>query len=215
MTTENMQTQNSSSSFGARLKTAREQINLEKKDVAAQLRLSEKYIEMMENDCLPSDLPITFARGYIRSYGKFLQIPEWEVQKALEPIKPKVIEPDTNAMTKPAAPVTSGTYFMQLFTYLIVLTMVGLVGTWWYRHSPNHSQAMAENHDNQLVPVAALQQNATVPTPTLNTAAPQTTAAAPVLAQAESSTAKPAQTVKPHSLVRNEEDNEPDNDETD
>lgn len=122
--------------FGTRLKAAREALGLDRKDAAAQLRLNEKVIIMMEKDRYPIDLPVTFIRGYIRAYGKLLQIPEYEIKKAIEPIKPKQVLHDPIALsTKQSIPMTSGNYFMQFFTYLIVITMVGLVGIWWYTHT--------------------------------------------------------------------------------
>lgn len=123
--------------FGIRLKTARESLNLERKEVAKQLRLPEKVILMMEKERYSPDLPVTFIRGYIRSYGKFLQLPEHEIVKALEPIKqkhqpaPGLITPLDTLSLKP---VTSDTYFMQVFTYLVIITLVGLVGVWSYSH---------------------------------------------------------------------------------
>lgn len=121
--------------FGLRLQTAREALGLESKDAAAQLRLNEKIILMLEKDCYSSDLPVTFLRGYIRSYGKLLQIPESEIKQAIEPIQPKSSSQPMIANTVKEKPVTSGHYFMQLFTYLIILTLVSLVGVWWYTHS--------------------------------------------------------------------------------
>ena len=128
-------------------------------------------------------------------------------------------------MSKPAITVTSGNYFMQLFTYLIVLTMVGLVGTWWYRHTPSHSQTIAEN---QLIPMQSqpLVQNTSaalpIATPKLPTPALPATnqqPIAPVLAKPENTLAQntnPTQIVKPQTPVRNdEEENEPDNEQTD
>lgn len=130
--------------FGTRLKTTRESLGLERKEAAAQLRLSEKVITMMEKDQHPSDLPITFIRGYLRSYAKLLNIPEHEIQKGLEPIVPKPVAQDTVPVTKPSPLITSGNYFMQIFTYLIVLTLISLVGLWWYTHRTS-STTVAEN----------------------------------------------------------------------
>lgn len=132
--------------FGTRLKSAREAMGLERKDAAAQLRLAEKVIVMMEKDRYPTDLPVTFIRGYIRAYGKLLQIPEYEIKKAIEPIKPKPTPQDPAlSVPRPSVPVTSGNYFMQFFTYLIILTLAGLVGMWWYTHSKTAAVAVPES----------------------------------------------------------------------
>lgn len=129
--------------FGTRLQSAREALGLERKEAAAQLRLNEKVILMMEKDSYPPDLPVTFIRGYMRAYGKFLQIPEAEIKTALENVKPK----------PQAAPVfltpmvldetvSSSHYFMQIFTYLIIATLVALVGMWWWNHSSTSSEKL-------------------------------------------------------------------------
>jgi cytoskeleton protein RodZ len=122
--------------FGARLRSAREAMGLERKDVATQLRLNEKIIVMMEKDRYPVDLPVTFIRGYLRSYAKFLQIPEFEIKKGIEPIKPKASQNDIAVLQpiKQTEIITSGNYFMQFFTYLITFTMLALAGMWWYTH---------------------------------------------------------------------------------
>lgn len=137
--------------FGARLRSSREALGLERKDAAIQLRLNEKVIIMMEKDRYPIDLPVTFIRGYLRSYAKLLQIPEYEVIKALEPIKPK---PATSNSTPPTnktyVPVTSSHYFMQLFTYLIIFTMIGLVGIWWYTHTNISLPVVVDNQMNTV-----------------------------------------------------------------
>ena len=232
MTTDNLTTSNAT--FGTRLRTARELMGLEQKDAAAQLRLSEKYIIMMESDHFPNEIPITFARGYLRSYGKLLQIPEWEVKKALEPLQHKETIGNAQTTSKPAITVTSGNYFMQLFTYMIVLTMVGLAGTWWYHHTPSNNNSLAEsrpapatidpaNAINTLPPTAAAAtpeqlifpaqtqplalQSAATATP-LNISPTQKPA--PIITEALNT--KPTH---PHSSSNRGEENETDGDETD
>lgn len=168
---------NQSSSFGARLKAAREALGFESKDVAAQLRLNEKVILMMEKEKYPTDLPVTFIRGYIRAYGKLLQIPEHEVKTALENIAHKPNHTPPLILTPMAIEesVSSGNYFMQFFTYLIVITLIALVGMWWYNHSPapqteSRLTAIAEpqplqNNDstNELAPQPPLATNTITP----------------------------------------------------
>lgn len=122
-------------SFGMRLKNAREAMGLDRTDAAEQLRLNEKVIIMMEKDRYPVDLPVTFIRGYLRAYSKLLEIPEHEVKKAIEPMKQKNVIQDLTHTIPKSVPVTSSNYFMQFLTYLIVLTLFGLVGTWWYTHN--------------------------------------------------------------------------------
>lgn len=145
-----------STAFGTRLQTAREAMGLGTKDAAARLRLNEKVILMMEKERYADDLPLTFIRGYIRAYGKLLQIPDHEIKKALEPItaKPTTVEAETTKKTnKPAQPVTSDNYSMQISTYFIALTMLGLVGAWWYSHSTSKDTTTSMVAESQLLPV--------------------------------------------------------------
>lgn len=144
--TSTQSTPNKPIPFGQKLKSTREELGIERKDAAQQLRLSEKIIIMMEKDRYPPDLPVTFIRGYLRAYGKLLQIPDFEIKKAIEPIKNKSYSSEYKPNLKPLPlPVTSGNYMIQLFTYLVIFTMLGLVATWWYRHPPQIA-TMAENN---------------------------------------------------------------------
>lgn len=175
--TNNIQTNTTSTpayktaAFGARLKSARESMGLECKDAAAQLRLSENIINMLEKDSYPSDLPVTFIRGYIRSYGKFLQIPEHEINQAIEPIKPAEQPQPAMPSISSAEPVTSGNYFVQIFTYLIVFTLLGLVGMWWYNH--NNTPSTQTTPENQLM---ALPNQINIPNNQIQTVNNETTA---------------------------------------
>lgn len=149
MTTDNQYTGNTDIKpipFGVQLKTAREAMGLTTLQAAEQLRLNEKVILMLEKERYPADLPVTFIRGYIRSYGKLLQLSEHQIKKGLEPIKAKpALHDQARNPLQPLEPVTSSNYFMQFFTYLIVLTLVGLVGSWWYSHNNIPPLAIADN----------------------------------------------------------------------
>ncbi|MBX3710189.1 MAG: helix-turn-helix domain-containing protein [Gammaproteobacteria bacterium] len=153
--------------FGIRLKSAREALGIDRKDIAAQLRLHEQVITMIENGEFKSDLPLTFVRGYIRNYSKLLEIPEQEVKEALELLKPKP-DIDENASSaehtltpipsmgrsKFSIPVNISNFFMQFFTYLIAITIIGLVGIWWHTHKTN-LHPTSDNSIQQSIPIHA------------------------------------------------------------
>lgn len=154
-TQDNNTTEHNSSQFGARLKSAREALGLEAKDAAAQLRLNERVILMMEKNNFPADMPITFIRGYLRSYGKLLQLSDHEIKQALEPIKPKATVPSLELLASQKPAVTSGNYFMQLFTYMIIFTLLSLVGIWWYSHTNSTDTQTADNSSISIPSQAA------------------------------------------------------------
>lgn len=147
--------------FGHRLKSAREDLRLELTDVASQLRLRPNIIEMLEKEMYSDDMPITFLRGYLRSYAKFLEIPEKEISSALsvapfippappapEPVEEKTADKSINKILHHYADKSLNTvaakqsvltrickkYFMSVFTFIILFTMSYLVVSWWNNH---------------------------------------------------------------------------------
>jgi cytoskeleton protein RodZ len=138
--------------FGHRLKSAREAMGLDHKDIAAQLRLNETILGMLEKDHYPSDLPVTFIRGYIRAYGKLLQIPENEIKKAIEPLKPKPQADNPPPLKMTSTSVTSSDFFMQISTYLIIFIILALAGMWWYSrvNQPTTTTSLALSDTTQL-----------------------------------------------------------------
>lgn len=148
--TENVQ----AASFGAKLKAAREALGLERSDVAAQLRLGEKVILMIEKNAYPPELPVTFLRGYLKSYGKLVHIPEFEITNALENLKHKSgHQPTAFKYQQNVVATFSGHYFMQFFTYLILFTLLSLAGVWWYTHNKFAFQANAEKTISRITNV--------------------------------------------------------------
>ncbi|HLB42629.1 MAG TPA: helix-turn-helix domain-containing protein [Gammaproteobacteria bacterium] len=140
----------SSTSFGSRLKLAREVLGLESKDAAAQLRLNEKYIHMMEKENYPNDLPSIFIRGYLRAYGRLLQIPAHDIEEALTQLQPIQCKHDAPLlMLKSLSPMTHDQYFIRFFTYLTLLALFGLILVWWYAHVTSPSP-LVENTPNMI-----------------------------------------------------------------
>ena len=131
-------TENRQIPLGAKLQSARESMNLDRKDTAAQLRLNESVIDMIENDSFPTSMPQIFIRGYIRSYGKLLQLSEEDIQAGLTPLQPKpVIQENQQAApstSTPREPLAKRKFLMQSVTGAIALTMLWLVAAWWYGH---------------------------------------------------------------------------------
>jgi cytoskeleton protein RodZ len=138
--------------IGARLKSAREALGFNQKDVASQLRLHENVITMLENDSYPDDLPMIFVRGYIRSYAKFVELPDYVIKEILNPVQPPVMQQTTEMETKlksmfeptiehsmrhsePTLSARSKKLIMRTFTLAIILTLGGLLLGWWYNHS--------------------------------------------------------------------------------
>ncbi len=158
--------------FGARLQSAREAMGIDRKDAAAQLHLQEKVIIMIESGLFDSNLPLTFIRGYIRNYSKLLEIPDQEVKDALNLIKPRpdqieaetVISPALRSSSTSIDPVTYTNIFMQIFTSLIVITLIGLVAIWWHSHKAMDNRITSVS-DPVSQPISINQQPEDQPAP--------------------------------------------------
>jgi cytoskeletal protein RodZ len=139
--------------FGIRLTSCREALGMDIKEAAAQLRLSEKIIVMMESGEFEPDLPLMFLKGYLRNYSKLLAIPEDEVQEALQTLSPRPETIPTESHTGShlffsSLPITMklsslrlNNFFMQSLKYLIGLSLIGLICISLFTHkTPSHQE---------------------------------------------------------------------------
>ena len=161
-------------SWGARFKAAREGLHFTEKDVASRLHLKATLITIIETERFESGPPPIFMRGYIRSYGRLLNMPEKEIAQALAQL-----DLDNPAAASTPAPMMRTRINTQQnsnsgwSTALVVLVLIGLVGMWWNNHSRNNQKDAAALTAMQSVQPAA--PAATNPDQTMNSAmAPQT-----------------------------------------
>lgn len=136
-------------SLGKFLKSKREEKGLEDHEMAAQLRLRLKVITMLESDSYPEDLPITYIRGYIRSYGKLLEIPEHELKQAMELLQPSPLEthPEPEPVIIPPRPKIHPTHFRKVFITSLFFTLL-IIMTWWlYPKEPTQNINLTMNNE--------------------------------------------------------------------
>lgn len=158
--------QTKQSNLGERLKTAREAMHLTEKEAALRLNLSTNIILLMENEDFQNGPPATFIRGYLRSYARLLNIPEYEINTAvaqLESSIPQTPEPSAPPILKTQAGNQTHHYLRRM-TYAVVAILIVLVSIWW------------TSHPKDLVPRAK-----SIPIPNVVAVAPQTIAATPAL----------------------------------
>lgn len=219
--TDDMQPNNTNSNIkltgiGARLKAAREALQMTDKDAAGRLHLSVKFITVMEAEDFENGPPITFMRGYLRSYAKMLNIPEREVEKALDDLGMNA--PPSSALA-PKLHQTTASFneterYVRWLTYLIILVLFILVIMWWSSHS--HDEIANKNLPLPAQPTTtpAAQPIANpAPTPAANTSAPtpsaptiQTPATQPGPAS-PNLTPTPAQPIQPMTTQPNKSSN--------
>lgn len=147
--------------FGAKLQQARESMNLDRKDAAAQLRLNEKYINMMEEDELPKEMPAIFKRGYIRAYGKLLRLSEDTIAEGLAPIHTdsRHIDTSINIPIKVSIGKNKHKYIKHAVTAVIALTIVWLLASWW----SGHNSKISTTQDSKAIAVSLPEKSKTAP----------------------------------------------------
>lgn len=121
--------------LGQRLKIARESMNLSEKEAAARLYLNAKIISFIENENFADGPPLTFMRGYLRSYAKLLNVPESEIKAELDEIELAIAPVHISAPILHASPINKSERYIRWITYLIVLTLLALVCIWWSSQS--------------------------------------------------------------------------------
>lgn len=163
--------------WGARLKAAREAMNLTEKDVATRLYLNSKIITILENETFENSPPLTFMRGYLRSYARLLNFTDVDIDQAIQQLDktfPQIAKISSALQTER---LDSSNPFIQWMTYGIVLVLIVLVGVWWSSHTNQPST-------NSIVPdttVPTANAIVTQPAPAQPTAAPvETPAPTPV-----------------------------------
>lgn len=173
MNTQQTGMNNSNIPLGAKLQSAREAQRLDRKDAAAKLRLNESVIDMIETNSFPENMPSIFVRGYIRAYGKLLQISEEEITVGLEPIKPNPVTQEAmQAPVNQAEPARNVKKLaMKAASALVVLTVFGLMAAWWHSHSTKSTE--------QTISLA-VPQEVVAQAPAAPTTSAATPAAAPV-----------------------------------
>lgn len=123
-----LQVQEIQKSVGETLAEVRKQRNLTVLEVANQLRLEARIIEALEGenyDILPSP---AYARGYLRSYAKILDLDADRIisqYNNMAPQPPEII-PDVRHPTQ----VSSSDKPVKAFTYLVTFILVLLVLAW-------------------------------------------------------------------------------------
>jgi cytoskeleton protein RodZ len=137
--------------WGARFKAAREAMNLTEKEASARLHLKPYLITVIETERFENGPPAIFMRGYIRSYGRLLNLPEKEITQALAQLNlatPTTLPPISTMQTRT---IQYGNN-VGWSTSLVVIVLVGLVGMWWHTHARTNFKDVVINVPTQTAP---------------------------------------------------------------
>ena len=154
------QTETTEISFGDKLRQAREALNLSLEDAAKAISLRPSILEQLENnEFVQKNVPSTFMKGYVRSYTKFLRIPEseWAHLTFGEAYKNDL---GKNARaTRSVNQYSSHSRWVGTLTTIILLAAVGMTGLWWWQNY----QKSNEERDNLVQTYVEKEKTAEVP----------------------------------------------------
>ena len=154
------QTETTEISFGDKLRQTREALNLSLEDVAKAISLRPGILAKLENnEFVQKNVPSTFLRGYVRSYAKFLRIPdaEWAHLTFGEAHKNDLSK---NARaTLSVNQYSSHSRWVGTLTTIILLAAVGMTGLWWWQNY----QKSNEERDNLVQTYVEKEKTADVP----------------------------------------------------
>ena len=154
------QTETTEISFGDKLRQTREALNLSLEDVAKAISLRPSILAKLENnEFVQKNVPSTFLRGYVRSYAKFLRIPdaEWAHLTFGEAHK-NDLSKNTRA-TRSVNQYSSHSRWVGTLTTIILLAAVGMTGLWWWQNY----QKSNEERDNLVQTYVEKEKTAEVP----------------------------------------------------
>ena len=154
------QTETTKISFGDKLRQTREALNLSLEDVAKAISLRPDILAKLENnEFVQKNVPSTFLRGYVRSYAKFLRIPdaEWAHLTFGEAHKNDLSK---NARaTRSVNQYSSHSRWVGTLTTIILLAAVGMTGLWWWQNY----QKSNEERDNLVQTYVEKEKTAELP----------------------------------------------------
>jgi len=128
---------------GAMLRAAREAQQMSDREAAERLNWLPSYVPMIERDDYQSLRSPAFARGYIRAYGKLLQLDEEELIAAFEVLTDGAIEGGRGkrVITEPLQLQRTG------WGIVIGLLVLGLLvaGLWWWQTGQGRETAALQS----------------------------------------------------------------------
>lgn len=152
-------------SFGDKLRKTRESLNLSLEDVAKATSLRPNILEKLENnEFVQKNVPATFLKGYLRSYTKFLRIPESEwANLDFGEVPKNDLDKNMRTMRSVNQYAPHGRW-VGLLTSLILLIVVGMTALWWWQNY----QKSNEERDNLVQTYVEKEKTAEVPVTHLN-----------------------------------------------
>ncbi len=159
---------------GEIFRQTREALNLSLEDVAKEITLRPSILEQLENnEFIQKSTPSIFVKGYVRSYAKFLRLPDsvWENIVFAETEKNDL---GKNARSTHAVnQYSSHNRWIGRLTAIVFVIVIGMTGLWWWQSYQQNTQerddlvqsyvASTENNQPTTALVTTEESNKTVP----------------------------------------------------
>ncbi len=137
--------------LGQQLRNAREKLGLSLEDAAEKTNLKISVLQQFENnDFIISHIPATFARGYLRSYLKFLKLPAELIQTQTafgEEVKNDL---NKNHRTKNSVNrYVSHHHWLRPLSWIVLIIIIGMTVLWWWQdhqRSTSERETFVEEH---------------------------------------------------------------------
>jgi len=142
-TSQESQTNTRETTLGDKFRQAREALNLTVEQVSKEISLRPAVLRSIENNQFISDsIPSTFMRGYVRSYAKFLKIPDSDWVNTINFGHMQKNDLGKNARaTRSVNQYSSHNNWVGYLSVIVVLIVVGMTGMWWWE---SHQQSNVE-----------------------------------------------------------------------
>ncbi|QEH48327.1 RodZ domain-containing protein [Aggregatibacter actinomycetemcomitans] len=129
--------------LGDKFRLAREALNLTPEQVSKEISLRPALVRLIENNQFTNEtIPATFMRGYVRSYAKFLRIPDSEWMNVIHFGNEQKNDLGKNTRaTRSVNQYSSHNNWIGYLSALVILIVVGMTGMWWWE---SHQQSNAE-----------------------------------------------------------------------
>jgi cytoskeleton protein RodZ len=136
---------------GQILRQARERANLSTQDIADKMKLRKALIEDIEQDNFDINISLTFVRGYLKLYAKYVHVEEAVILNAFEKLSTQKKEPiKLQSFSRRVANQANDDKLM-LVTYLILAAIIALVVIWWFQQSSNETSASTTSNYPETV----------------------------------------------------------------
>lgn len=131
------------SSYGQRLRKAREALGYSVDEVAIELHLARDVIIHIEQEAEGSLPNPIFVRGYLRAYAKLVNVDAEQViaafNKVCAPEEHKKLTPSRQIVIRPMK--AGGEKPVRWVTYIIFIGLIALVLMWWHSHNSDTSSS--------------------------------------------------------------------------